>query len=74
MFGLRAMGQVALLIAGCWWCKEIFGRFRSDVVELREGDWTARSVILLMWIVTGVILYFICTFVLGVAAEIYRFF
>ena len=74
MFGFRAMVQVALLIAGCWWCKEIFSRFRSDVVELREGDWTCRSVILLMWIVTGVILYLICTFVLGVAVVIYRFF
>ena len=28
------------------------------------GDWTERSVVLLIWAVTGVVLYLICSFVL----------
>lgn len=64
MFGLGAIVQVGLVLAGCWWCKEILGLFRSDVVELRSGDWTARSAILLIWAETGAVLYLICSFVL----------
>ena len=72
MFGLGALIQVGMLIAGCWWCKEIFGRFRSDVVEIKSGDWTQRSVVLLIWAVTGVVLYLICSFVLHVATSAYH--
>ncbi len=72
MFGLGAIVQVGLLLAGCWWCKEIFGRFRSDVIELRSGDWTARSVVVLIWAVTGVVLYLICSFVLHAATSAYH--
>ena len=72
MFGLGAIVQVGLLLAGCWWCKEIFGRFRSDVVEIRSGDWTARSAVVLIWAVRGVILYLICSFVLHVATNAYH--
>ncbi|MCH8851806.1 MAG: hypothetical protein IID41_04050 [Planctomycetes bacterium] len=72
MFGLGALIQVGMLIAGCWWCKEIFGRFRSDVVEIKSGDWTQRSVVLLIWAVTGVVLYLICSFVLHVATNAYH--
>ena len=71
MFGLGALIQVGMLIAGCWWCKEIFGRFRSDVVEIRSGDWTQRSVVLLIWTVTGVVLYWICSSVLHIATSAY---
>ncbi len=72
MFGLGALIQVGMLIAGCWWCKEIFGRFHSDVVEFKSGDWTARSVVVLIWAVTGVVLDLICSFVLTVAMSAYR--
>ena len=72
MFGLGALIQVGMLIAGCWWCKEIFGRFRSDVVEIKSGDWTQRSVVLLIWAVTSVVLYLICSFVLHVATSAYH--
>ena len=72
MFGLGAIVQVGLLIAGCWWCKEIFGRFRDDVVELRSGDRTERSVVVLIWAVTGVVLYLICSFVIQVATSAYH--
>ena len=72
MFGLGALIQVGMLIAGCWWCKEILGRFHSDVVEIKSGDWTQRSVVLLIWAVTGVVLYLICSFVLHVATNAYN--
>ena len=72
MFGLGALIQVGMLIAGYWWCKEIIGRFHSDVIELREGDWTERSVVMLIWAVTGVVLYLICSFVLRVATNAYH--
>ncbi len=47
-------------------------RFRRDVVELKSGDWTQRSVVLLIWAVTGVVLYLIFSFVLHVATSAYR--
>ena len=72
MFGLGALIQVGMLIAGCWWCKEILGRFHSDVVEIKSGDWTERSVVMLIWAVTGVVLYLICSFVLHVATSAYH--
>ncbi len=72
MFGLGALIQVGMLIAGCWWCKEIFGRFHSDVVEIKSGDWTQRSVVLLIWAVTGVVLYWIFSSVLSVATNAYH--
>ena len=56
----------------CRWCKEIFGRFCNDVVELRSGDRIARSVAVLTWAVTGVVLYLICSFMLHVATNTYH--
>ncbi len=47
-------------------------RFHSDVVELRAGDWTERSVVVLIWAVTGVVLYLICSFLLHVATNAYH--
>ena len=72
MFGLGALVQVVLVLAGCWWCKEVFGRFHSDVVEIRSDDWTARSAILLIWAVTAVVLYLISSFVLHAATSAYH--
>ena len=72
MFGLGALIQVGLLIAGCWWCKEILGRIHSDVVEFKSGDWTQRSVVLLIRAVTGVVLYLISSFLLRVATSAYH--
>ena len=58
--------RIAILIIGILWCKEVFGRFRDDVVEFKEAkDSSTRPVIIFFWVITfGFILYFI-SFVWG---------
>ncbi len=72
MFGAWALAQVALVFVGCWWCKEIFGRLRDDLAEFRTADRTSRAATLLIWAVTAVILYLICTFLLTTATNVYH--
>jgi hypothetical protein len=60
--------RASLLIAGVWWCKEILGRLRDDLAELKDPDATRRGVIIGLWAVTAVILGLIVTFAWGVIA------
>jgi hypothetical protein len=71
-FGLVWRGL--LLVAGIWWCKEIIGRWRDDVEELKTPDWTRRTVILGLWAFTLVVLALIGTFLWGLIANIVRAF
>jgi hypothetical protein len=48
--------RVGLLILGLWWCKEILGRFRDDLAELKDPDATRRGIIVGLWAVTAVIM------------------
>ena len=60
--------RMGLLIAGVWWCKEILGRFRDDVAELKDPDATRRGVIIGLWAATAVILFLMGSFIWGIVA------
>jgi len=54
--GLGDIVHILLFVAGVWWCKEVLGRFRSDVQLLRELKERPRKMaIVLVWLVTVVI-------------------
>jgi len=59
-----------LLVAGLYWCKEVYGRWRQDVQELRSGDRTRQSVIVVIWLLTSGIIVLIVNFVWAIVANI----
>lgn len=63
-FGL--MFQAFLIVLGCLWCREIFGRMRNDVQEVREGDATRRGIIIGLWLVTAVIIFLMVSLLLTI--------
>ncbi|MCH7526721.1 MAG: hypothetical protein IID39_04730 [Planctomycetes bacterium] len=59
--------RAVLLVAGLWWCKEIFQRLRHDIVEFKTSDDSARrGVIMFFWLTTVVILALIVRFLWGI--------
>jgi hypothetical protein len=64
--GFGDLIKIAILIVGILWCKEIFGRFRSDLAEFKNSkDSTARPVILFFWAITLGFILFALNFVWG---------
>jgi len=66
--------RASLLIAGVWWCKEILGRLRDDLAELKDPDATRRGVIIGLWAVTAVIMVLIGMFAWSIIANAVRAF
>ena len=58
-----------LLIGALWWIKEMFGRWRSDLEELRDPqtEWIPRLCMIGLWIVTLVIALAAFTFIIRMA-------
>ncbi len=60
-----------LFVAGVWWCKEVLGRWRDDVEELREVEEMPRkAVIVIIWLLTIVIAVYVLNFGYHLAASI----
>ena len=56
---------------GVYWCNDVIKRFREDLTELREVESTIRkTVIIVLWFVTSVILIFIVISTYGVLKQI----
>lgn len=53
------LGIAVLIVLALLWILEIFKRFGRDVNELREGDWTSKLSVVVMWIVTVFIVGFL---------------
>lgn len=70
VFGYISPGALiglALLVLGVFWCKEVIGRWRSDMEELRTSeDKVRKAVIIGIWVVT----FFIAMYVVSVAAAL----
>lgn len=65
------IGQVCLFILGCWWCKEIFGRLRTDIKEVTEPKQPGeRWVVIFFWAITACIMAVMGYFVYGLAAPL----
>ena len=45
--------NTVLLVGGVWWCKEIWGRRHSDIIEFKESDDSVKKgVIAFFWLTT----------------------
>ena len=68
-FGLLL--KAILLVAGVWWCKEIFGRLRSDMADFKETDDNAKkAAMVFVWVLTIVIMFLIINFLWGLVRNI----
>jgi hypothetical protein len=68
LLNFGVLWKVGLLIAGVFWCREIFGRLREDVAEWKTADGTRRGVLAGLWGLTVVIVWLMVTFVWGIVA------
>ena len=61
-----------LLIAALWWIKEMLGRWRADLEELRDPqtEWIPRLCLIGLWLVTFVIAFFAIGFIINVIIAI----
>lgn len=65
--------QAILFALGIWWCKEIFSRWREDMMKLREPDDRAdRLVVIILWGITAVVIYLCVRFALNIGETIFR--
>jgi hypothetical protein len=63
--------QAILLVAGLWWCKEMWDRFPADRKRLKESqDSGEKGVIIFFWVVTAGIVILIVTFAWGLLRAI----
>ncbi len=68
-FGL--VFNALLLVAGLWWCKEVFERWRGDLAELKAtDDRIKQGVIIFFWLVTLGIIVLIVNFIWPLAKNI----
>ncbi len=68
-FGLLL--NLALFAIGAYWCYEMFGRWRSDLADLRDLDDNLQKVVIIgLWLITFVIAALVVNFAFGVIANI----
>lgn len=55
-----------LVVVGIVWCREMFGRWRRDLAELRNPkDPADRQALVFLWVVTAVIVLLLLNFAVG---------
>jgi hypothetical protein len=64
--------QALLLALGIIWCKEIFPKWREHLQEFRLGSGADRTVLVVVWGLTVVILFFSIRFISGICGSIIR--
>ena len=68
-FGLLL--NAVLLALGVVWCYQVFGRWRTDLADLRDlDDDLQKAVIIGLWLITFVIAALVVNFAFGVIASI----
>lgn len=66
MTGYRLLAQAILVIFGFMWCREVFGRLRSDIAVLKESrDRGHKGLIIFFWVLTVGIIILMASFVWG---------
>jgi hypothetical protein len=59
--------HAALIAFGILWCREMFGRWRSDLDELRHtSEPSTRNALLALWLATAFIAYWLTGTIVGV--------
>ncbi|MGC8623923.1 MAG: hypothetical protein ACP5I8_03165 [Phycisphaerae bacterium] len=58
-----------LLVLALWWVKEMLGRWRADLEELRDPqtEWIPRLCLIGLWLVTLGIAFFAISFIIHTA-------
>jgi len=65
--------QAILFALGVWWCKEMLSRWRDDLTKMRKPDDRAdRPAIIILWSITGLILFLCIRFALNIGGTIVR--
>ena len=55
------------------WCREVFGRLGADIGELVQSrDWFRRFAILFIWALTGLVIYLMVRFAIGLLVPAVR--
>ena len=68
-FGLLINAVLSAL--GAYWCYEMFGRWRSDLADLRDLDDSLQKVVIIgLWLITFVIAVLLVNFAVGVITNI----
>ncbi len=63
--------QAVLFAVGIWWCVQMLSRGRDDFRKVREtDDWSDRVVIIILWSITGVVVFLCIRFGLNLAGSI----
>jgi ribose/xylose/arabinose/galactoside ABC-type transport system permease subunit len=67
-------GRVALIIAGLWWCKVVIGRLPSDIREFKESDYSGKIPIVVIWLLTVCIIFWLVSFIIRIISAWSPFF
>lgn len=60
-----------LVVVGLVWCREMFGRWRRDLAEIRApNDPTDRQVLVFLWIVTALVVLLLVNFAVGLLRNV----
>ena len=63
--------NVVLFAGGVYWCYEMFGRWRSDLADLRNLDDSLQKLVIVgLWLVTLVIAAFVANFAVALMIPI----
>ena len=63
--------NVVLFAGGAYWCYEMFGRWRSDLADLRDLDDSLQKLVIVgLWLVTLVIAAFVANFAVALIIPI----
>jgi hypothetical protein len=70
-YDLAVVIKATLLVIGIYWCYKVFGRWRSDLEDLRKVDDTLeKAVIIGIWALTIVIAILVINFAVGFIGNI----
>ena len=63
--------NAVLFAVGVYWCYEMFGRWRSDLADLRDLDDSLQKLVIVgLWLVTLVIAVFVANFAVALIIPI----
>ena len=68
--GHYILAQVFLVILGFLWCKEVLGRFRSDLTDFKETrDSGLKGAIVFYWVLTLLIMIVMAIFLWNAGSQ-----
>ncbi len=71
MFLVSLLLKAVLFAFGVYWCYQMFGRWRSDLADLRDLDDNLQKLVIIgLWLITFVIAALVVNFTFGVIADI----